>query len=287
MPFPEMLQVHQESSDPQVATMNAARAELSSGAALLPVRLDKPPVSQRVTPAELCVVIPMFNEAKRLRSTLESLARSSLNRANVQLLFSDDGSTDNSGEIALEVAAEVGLVRPIELSVDRTNCGKGAAVRRGVLAALDQGAVRVAFIDADLSLDPSVLDEALALMDLRQADVVAGERIVDRIHQPKLRRMISLAFRYLTVRVAPTGVTDTQCACKVFTASAARLCFEPLATPGFAFDVEVLLRARHSSLRVVEFPVAWQHTAGSRVNPATDALRMARDVLRIRRTIGG
>jgi dolichyl-phosphate beta-glucosyltransferase len=240
---------------------------------------------QRIAPVNLYVVIPMYNEAKRLEATMEVLARSSLNRPDVQFLFSDDGSTDHSDEIALETSAHVGFVRPLEVSVDRTNRGKGAAVRRGVLAAVDRGAPYIAFLDADLSLDPSVLDEALATFARTSADVVVGERIVESSQQPKLRRLISLSFRYLTSRLAPTGVSDTQCACKVFTSAAAEICFESLGTPGFAFDVEVLLRARQSSLRVVEFPVAWQHTPGSRVNPITDSIKMAIDVLRIRRTI--
>jgi dolichyl-phosphate beta-glucosyltransferase len=241
--------------------------------------------TKRITPVTLYVVIPMFNESKRLQATMDALAQSTLNRPDVQILFSDDGSTDHSDEIALEVSAAAGLARPVEVSIDRTNRGKGSAVRRGVLAAVERGAPHIAFLDADLSLNPSVLDDALATITRQDADVVVGERIVDAAHQPKLRRLVSLVFRHLTSWLAPTGVTDTQCACKVFTAAAAEICFRPLGTPGFAFDVEVLLRAKQASLRVVEFPVSWQHTAGSRVNPVTDAVRMARDVLRIRRAI--
>ncbi len=241
--------------------------------------------ARRVIPAKLCVVIPMFNEAPRLGETLLTLASSPINRDDVQILFSDDGSADKSAEMALALANNMNFARPIEISLDPVNRGKGAAVRRGVLTAAFAGAELIAFLDADLSLDPAVLDEAISEMKRFNADVVVGERVVDPVRQPKIRRIVSLIFRQLTASVAPTGVRDTQCACKLFTNKAAVALFEPLQTMGFAFDVEVLLRARNADLAVRQIRVQWQHTPGSRVNPLTDAIRMARDVIRIRRIL--
>jgi dolichyl-phosphate beta-glucosyltransferase len=256
----------------------------------------------------LCVVIPMFNEANRIDGTLAALAQSPLNRADVRLLFVDDGSTDSSAEVVLARARSHPFVRPVDVSLDRQNRGKGAAVRRGVLEALREtgletgrgtglatarattrevgtGAPHIAFLDADLSLDPAMLDAALVVLTEAKADVVVGNRVVDRTRQPKLRRVVSLVFRQLTRAVAPTGVADTQCACKVFTADAAERIFGPLETNGFAFDVEVLLRARREQMRVVEIDVAWQHTPGSRVNPLVESIKMTRDVMRVRRRL--
>jgi dolichyl-phosphate beta-glucosyltransferase len=238
---------------------------------------------KKILPAELYIVIPMYNESQRLRETLLTLAASSINRPSVQILFSDDGSDDRSSETVLSLARDISFVRPIEVSLDPVNRGKGAAVRRGVLTAAYAGAELIAFLDADLSLDPVVLDEAIEVMRRSKADIVIGERVVDSAHQPKLRRLVSVAFRYMTAKVAPTGARDTQCACKLFSHAAALAVFEPLRTTGFAFDVEILLRARKIGLTVEQFPLRWQHTAGSRVNPVTDAVRMALDVIRIRR----
>lgn len=233
----------------------------------------------------LCVVLPMYNEAERIDATLAALARSSLNRPDVRLLFVDDGSTDGSAETVLDVSKQYGFSRPVDVSIDRQNRGKGSAVRRGILEGTGRGAPLVAFLDADLSLDPSLLDQAVQLLTDSQSDVVAGNRIVDRSHQPKLRRAVSLVFRRLARAIAPTGVNDTQCACKLFTADAAERIFGPLATPGFAFDVEVLLRARSERLRVIEMDVAWRHTPGSRVNPVVESFVMTRDVIRVRRLL--
>jgi hypothetical protein len=83
-------------------------------------------------------------------------------------------------------------------------------------------------------------------------------------------------FTRIAAGLVPTGVQDTQCAMKVFTARAARDVFADLATDGFAFDVEVLARARKLGLRVDEVPVAWTHQAGSSLNPLVASGRMLR-----------
>jgi dolichyl-phosphate beta-glucosyltransferase len=253
-----------------------------------PANLEQSPAKPVITGApKLAIVIPMFNESERIAATIGILAACDLNRDDVQIILADDGSTDDSAVVALGAARAATFARPIDVLAGGNNQGKGAAIRRGVLAAADKGATYIAFLDADLSLDPSVLDRALTILITNKADIATGERIVDRRHQPKLRRAISLVFQSLTRTLAPTGVRDTQCACKVFTAAAARAVFEPLQTPGFAFDVEILLRARLFGLHIVQFPVAWRHTEGSRVNPILEPFRMLRDVTRMRRTLAG
>ncbi len=240
---------------------------------------------RQITAADLFVVIPMYNEAQRIGATLKLLAESPLNRADVQILFVDDGSSDGTAEAVVQFAQGLGFARPIEVSLDRQNRGKGAAVRRGMLLASERNPRHVAFLDADLSLDPAVLDAAVTSLVEARASVIVGNRVVERAQQPPVRRAVSLAFKQLTGWIAPTGVADTQCACKVFTRDAVQQIFEPLQTNGFAFDVEVLLRARRARLAVVEMDVQWRHTQGSRVNPAVEAFRMTRDVLRIRRLL--
>ena len=242
--------------------------------------------ARRIQPITLCVVIPMFNEAKRLAATFATLAASPLNRPDVQFLFVDDGSSDGSSDVALAVSQSMPFARRVDVSTDRQNRGKGSAVRRGMLVALEQKPDYLAFLDADLSLDPAVLDQALELLQTEQVSVVVGNRVVNRAQQPPLRRAVSLAFKGLAARLAPTGVADTQCACKLFTREAAERIFESMQTDGFAFDVEILLRARREGLLVKEMDVKWRHTHGSRVNPALEAFRMTRDVLQIRGKVG-
>jgi hypothetical protein len=77
------------------------------------------------------------------------------------------------------------------------------------------------------------------------------------------------AFRRLVARLVP-GVGDTQCGFKFFDRATARAAFAPLRTPGFAFDVEVLARARRNGARIAEIPVLWTDVPGSTFSPVRD-----------------
>jgi glycosyltransferase involved in cell wall biosynthesis len=228
--------------------------------------------------ATLDVVIPMFREADRIATTLAAIDASTLNRAGVRLILVDDGSDDDTVAAVFRALPSTTLRPPVVMQFPQ-NQGKGAAVRAGML---HSDADVVAFVDADLSMDPYVLDLALERLRTTGADVVVGQRLVDRSEQPRLRRLASVVFRRMVGVLAPTGVTDPQCACKLFTRDAATQVFEPLAIAGFAFDVELLMRVRRAGLRLEELSVAWTHQPGSTVNPLTEPLRMLRDVVRAR-----
>jgi dolichyl-phosphate beta-glucosyltransferase len=232
---------------------------------------------------DLCIVVPMYNEANRIANSIKALACSALSGERVGFVFVDDGSTDNTVSVARSAIEEFALAQAQVLKL-KANVGKGGAVRAGMLAAA-ASAHFVGYLDADLSLDPSDVAAAFTRMRASDCDVLVGDRIVDFSHQPKLRRFASLTFRSLASVAAPTGVRDTQCAMKLFRADVARNVFEPLQTNGFGFDVEVLVRSRAIGARIDELPIAWTHSEGSSVNAATESYRMMRDVLKVRRAL--
>lgn len=254
----------------------------SDGPSLAEVVLGRvaAPAPARTRPV-LTLVVPMFREVARIESTVCSLAGSPLADGSVTFLFVDDGSPDATADVAEAAIAACGLADAHVLRLPR-NVGKGGAVRAGVLAADTEV---VGFVDADLSLDPSVVHDALARLRRTGVDGVVGHRVVDRAEQPMLRLVASKLFRWFTAIVAPTGVHDTQCAMKLFRTGAARALFERLTTEGFAFDVEVLLRARTAGMVVDEVPVPWTHQDGSSVDPLVEAVRMGRAVLGLRAAV--
>lgn len=233
------------------------------------------------THPELSLVIPMFRETNRIDRTIATLAASSLHRPDVEFLFVDDGSGDETPSATFHSIEAHGLKRARVISLAE-NIGKGGAVRAGVLSAT--GAV-IGFLDADLSLDPSQVHRAWARLDATKGDVVVGHRRVDLAKQPKMRRVASLVFRSLATRIAPTGVRDTQCAMKLFRAPIAFALFESLAVNGFAFDVEVLLRARRLGFEIDEVSIDWEHQPGSRLNTLTASAQMMRQIVQIRRSL--
>jgi glycosyltransferase involved in cell wall biosynthesis len=232
---------------------------------------------------DLAIVIPMYREASRIRRSIRHLASSALCGERVAFLFVDDGSPDTTIATAKAAIQEFGLLNATVLPLPQ-NVGKGGAVKAGMLAAV-RDARYVGFLDADLSLDPSDVAAAFTRMVTMDCDVLIGDRVVQFEHQPKFRRLASVTFRAIASRIAPTGVRDSQCAMKLFRSSVARPLFESMQTDGFAFDVELLVRARLLKLDVSELPIEWQPQPGSSVNPVSDSIRMLREVRAVRRRL--
>jgi dolichyl-phosphate beta-glucosyltransferase len=219
---------------------------------------------------DLAVVVPVRNEERRLARCLAGLVEALPELpARARLLVVDNGSTDASAAIASgwrHRSARRGV--PLEV-VRCGQRGKGAAVRAGVLAS---SAAYVGFCDADLATDLTALPAALDLL-AEGSNVVVGSRshpasVVSARHST-VRQAGAWAFRRLVAQLVP-GVGDTQCGFKFFDRVTARAAFAPLRTPGFAFDVEVLARARRNGARIAEIPVRWTDVPGSTFSAVRD-----------------
>lgn len=216
-----------------------------------------------MTSPELSLVVPAFNEEKRLPVSLARIADwlgSRTPQISAEVLVVDDGSSDRTAAVAEKTAAGLGLVfRVIRLPENR---GKGAAVRAGVLEA--RGA-QVLVTDADLSTPIEEVDKLLAA----GAPVAIGSRGVDATlvkERQSLFRVASGRLFNLLVRVlAVSGIRDTQCGFKLFRADAAREIFSRATVDRFAFDVEALLLARRLGYAIAEVPVLWFNSPDTRV----------------------
>ena len=228
----------------------------------------------------LSVIVPAYNEARRLPETLERLrAYLDAEGEEYEVIVVDDGSQDGTPDLVEQSTALWPQLRLIRL---RRNAGKGAAVRAGMLDA--RGELRL-FTDADLS---TPIDE---LSRLRQAiqgttAVAIGSRAVAgavvEVHQPWRRELMGRTYNRLLQLLALPGLHDTQCGFKIFTAEAAVACFTPLQTLRFGFDAEVLLRARRHGWRIAEIGVHWRHADESRVSPLRDSAATFNDLIRLR-----
>ncbi len=224
----------------------------------------------------LSVVVPAFKEGWRIAATVERLRRRLHVEGGVELLVVDDGSPDDTAHMARLAGADQVLAFP-------RNRGKGAAVRAGMLAA--KGDV-VAFTDADLAYAPEQLVR-LAHEAEQGWDVVVGSRYhVDTktlVRARRIRELSGRLFSVLTRLLVLAEIRDTQCGLKAFRADAARLLFSRSRLDGFAFDVELFHLSERYGLRVKEEPVELANSEVSTVHVAVDALRMVRDLLKIRR----
>ncbi|HRJ79829.1 MAG TPA: glycosyltransferase family 2 protein [Planctomycetota bacterium] len=225
---------------------------------------------------ELSVVIPAYNEEKRLPRFLDDVLQR-LQGRRFEVIVVDDGSQDQTRQVVLSRCSAHPNLRLIAL---QRNCGKGAAVRAGMLAA--HGALRL-FADAD---------GATAIVELARleraiqagAQVAIGSREGEGtvVTASRLRRFLGRWFNRAVRLGAISGIRDTQCGFKLFTAEATQRLFGMAREDGFAFDVEVLYLGRKLGLRIDEVPVNWTEIAGSKVRLLRDGLRMLRSVMRIR-----
>lgn len=234
-------------------------------------------------PESLSVVVPAYNEAARLGSTLPVLL-DYLDRSDdeCELIVVDDGSKDDTAEIARQILKGAGRVRTSVLSY-QSNLGKGRAVRLGLLASRGDVAL---FSDADLSTPISETPKLVDPIRRGECHLAFGSRALDRkligVHQPWRREQGGRVFN-LVVRMA-TGLPfwDTQCGFKAFHMNVCRPIIEGAMIDRFGFDVELLYVAHRAGLLVKEIPVRWDHNEGSKVNVASDSFKMLAEVALIR-----
>jgi dolichyl-phosphate beta-glucosyltransferase len=243
----------------------------------------------------LSVIIPAYNEERRLPPTLDEIARY-LHRAPYasEIIVADDGSEDRTVAVAEEFCRGLpadGAQLSMRILRNRHH-GKGYQVRSGMLAARGK---YVLFTDADLA---TPIEEWEKLQPYLEAgdEVVIGSREgmgAHRIGEPRYRHMMGRVFNTIVRLIALGGIHDTQCGFKAFTHAAAQRIFGALRLYGddarevrgpavTAFDVEVLFLARKWGYRIREVPVTWRYQEGTKVDPVADTRRMFADVLKVR-----
>jgi dolichyl-phosphate beta-glucosyltransferase len=229
------------------------------------------------TDHELTVVIPAYNEERRLPWTLTQLA-DYLGQWGVdhRVVVADDGSTDRTAGLVETHGPRFSVIR---LPRQR---GKGRAVRTAMLQAT--GRV-VAFTDADLPYDLAALRRGHESICSGQCEIVFGARDMDgsRHVAPRRlsRRLATFAFRELVKLMISRLVTDTQCGLKLFSRRAAMEIFSRVTIDGFAFDAEVVLLAHRLSLPFCRVPVELINEYDSSLSLPRDAIPMFLEVMRL------
>lgn len=231
---------------------------------------------------ELEVIIPAFNEAHRISSTLSrTLEFLESQPWSSRVVVVDNGSGDDTGVMVRHHArASLGKV-PVAL-VGCSVPGKGAAVRRGLLSGTSRF---TGFFDADLATPVETLGLAMRWLSEGAGAVIASRHAVGSSFvrpQHLTRRVGGRAFRMLT-RDMVRGVTDTQCGFKFFERGAVTRAMVQCRTSGFAFDVELLRQFQNNGDVIVEVPVAWTDGPGSTFHPLRDGIASFASVLQMYR----
>lgn len=251
-----------------LSNSNGARAELPLSSAL---RHDLS------TDHDLTVVVPAYNEARRLPRTLDGLAEYLSDWGiDYRVLVVDDGSRDGTADLVEGHGHRFFAIR-------QENGGKGSAVRNGMLRATGQV---VAFTDADLPYDLDALRAGYEQVTEQGVDVVFGARDLKESTNLAPRKLVrSVAheiFRQCMRVLVSRQVGDTQCGLKVFSRRAATEIFSLGVINGFAFDAEVVYLTHALNYSYSRQPVVLVNEYASTISLTQHALPMLLDVLKMR-----
>lgn len=228
---------------------------------------------------KLSIVIPAFNEERRLPATLERIAAYiNVSGRATEVIVVDDGSADRTIGVAESFREKLSGLRVVS---NGRNRGKGYSVRNGFTESLGE---IVLFTDADLSAPIEETDKLLAKMD--GYDVAIGSRAVNRdlieVHESKFRELAGIIFNGIVRLILRLPFVDTQCGFKAFQREKCKIIFEQQTIERFGFDPELLYLARHHGLRTAEVAVRWAHSPATKVNMLRDSVQMFLDVVIIR-----
>jgi len=233
----------------------------------------------------LTIVIPAYNEEKRLPGTLEKISRFLGEQPYTsEVLVVENGSTDRTSDVVRSFAEKVAEDSPFVLELLHSDQGKGAAVKTGMLVGKGE---HLFICDADLSMPIEEISKFLPpLLSVDSFDVAIASREIAgavRHNEPGYRHLMGRVFNLIVRTLIIPGVEDTQCGFKLFTRAAADEIFPYQTISGWGFDPEVLYIANVRKLRVVEVPINWYYMADSRVSPVRDTIKMLREVFRVRK----
>jgi dolichyl-phosphate beta-glucosyltransferase len=231
----------------------------------------------------LSIVIPAFQESERIGESLRKiLAYVENENLNAEVIIVDDGSKDNTAEVARKACSEFPELATNVIRYEE-NRGKGFAVKTGLLAASGEIAL---FSDADLSTPIEELPKLISPIENGDFDLTFGSRAIDRSligdRQPWRREQGGKVFNLIVRILTKLPFWDTQCGFKAFRMIKFRPLLDVMKIERFGFDVEFLYVANLAKLKLKETPVVWNHCDGTTISVFRDSLRMFREVQEIR-----
>ena len=235
---------------------------------------------------DLSIIIPVFEESKKITRDIEAASAFLMsNRLKGEIIIVDDGSSDNTSQVAetVEVPTEIDL-----RVLHNDHRGKGFAIRTGIKVCRGK---HVMFADSGNCVPYQNVLTGLNLIKNGACDIAHGSRKLreSKIYMPQAwyRRIYSTIFRWFIIAIMkiPSEFTDTQCGFKIYRGDLARKLYNDCITDGFMFDIEIILRARKQKFRIKEFPVEWTADRDSRLLRNLSLKQMYNELTMIKRAI--
>jgi dolichyl-phosphate beta-glucosyltransferase len=229
---------------------------------------------------KLSVIIPAYNEEKRITTTLESVSGYLKKQSyEYEIIVVVNNSHDRTFEVVDGLMS--GVISNL-MAMNLPEAGKGNAVKRGILEKASGDVVM--FMDADNATPISEIEKFLPCFE-QGFDVVIGSRYTNpelvKVHQPFYRILLSRMSNFLIQFLAVPGVKDTQLGFKAFTRKAALDIFPLVTVLRWGFDMEVLSIALARGYKIKEIGVSWTEYGGGHV-PLKAYVESLFDLMRIK-----
>ncbi|HEY9206173.1 MAG TPA: dolichyl-phosphate beta-glucosyltransferase [Candidatus Methanoperedens sp.] len=207
---------------------------------------------------DLSLIIPAYNEERRIRRVLDLYTAFLGKKYDFELIVVSEGN-DNTASIVKAMMVNIPGIKILEFTKRQ---GKGGAIIHGIKESRSE---IIGFVDADESVSPSDFDKLIHSINGIDCAIASrrakGARISAR--QPWKRRISSRVFNVFVNLLFGLGIKDTQCGAKVFKKSVIYPMLPIMKTRGFEFDVELLWRLKKAGFTIKEVPIVWKHESGS------------------------
>lgn len=218
----------------------------------------------------LSIIIPAYNEEKRISKTLENIVKFAESfEEDIEVIVINDCSTDNTVSVIRQFGNKL---EKLEVINSTKNAGKGQCIKIGMIKASGK---YILFMDADNSAPIEEVNKLLQYLNNSDYDIAIGSRYVKgsviTTKQPLKRIILSrLGNIFIRTFLVPK-IRDTQCGFKLFKKEAAKILFEKSIISGFAMDIEILFLSKKYGFKVKEAPINWKDEPSSHLKLAKDS----------------
>lgn len=234
-----------------------------------------------VIPAEISIVLPAHNEAKRIEDAVNQTKKALAEfTSSYEIIIAEDGSTDGTAEIAGRIAAKNSFVTHIH---SEARLGRGKALNHAFKLA--KGEI-LAYLDVDLSTDMMHLKPLIEAIKEKKYEFATGSRMLkeSEVKRSFKRAAMSRVFNFLVRYILKSEIRDHQCGFKSFRRDALLRILNEIKDEHWFWDTEMLVRAQRKGYKIKEIPVRWEDkgVAGTKVKSFSDGLTMFCKIIKFR-----
>ena len=232
----------------------------------------------------LSIIIPLYNEEKRLKKSLISLIKfiKIKPKKKIEIIFVSDGSTDSTNKIiSLFIKENKKIVKSFLIKYAK-NVGKGYAIKKGILKSKNDW---ILICDADMSVNPNQFNiwyRNKKIIDKNKAYFGSRRHEKSNVKSSIVRKTLVLIFILFIRILLNIRLKDSQCGFKIFHRSYALKIFKKISSFRFAFDIELTILLTKFKINIIELPLKWVHQDGSKLSLFYDIPKMIYDIFIIR-----